>query len=217
MSKPAEPADNAEKIVKEFVGAVTRPDLDPRVLQRRLDDLARLGAREVSATTLMTERVIGRTSGAEQAVIDKLAELREEVNPESGRRRVQRVRELVNELQDARSRLQQENAGIDQDRRALAVQTQMLARYVQLTERIASELGSRPAPSDVVDAVQHRRGALASHLEVARQADAALELIETHNRKLIEAVDTVSTTDAAVHAAAAVPQALRRVQQEPPA
>jgi hypothetical protein len=192
---PAEPLARIEQVVADFVGAVTRADVSRREVERRLDDVGQLGAREISATTLIAARIAERSSDSTAAAVgERLAELREAVEGRRSRRQRKRVHEIVGGLQDARARIEQANAALAQDGVALASALEGLRQYGRLADRLDEECTSRAAATDVIDAVRHRRDAIAMHVSVAEQADAALHVMMSSNEKLIRGIGVATTT-----------------------
>jgi uncharacterized protein YaaN involved in tellurite resistance len=207
---PAESAGNIERVVAEFVDAVTRADLPRRELDRRLDDVGQLGAREISATTLIAARIVDHTlQPADSPVGEQLARLRDVIEGRRGRRQRKRVHHIVSEMQEARARLDETIARLMQERVALGSVTNDLRRYLRLTERLDEECSGRAASPEVLDAVRGRHDVIAQHLRVAEQADAALRVMVSNDQALVRAIGVATTTSvAALSSSIAVADAL---------
>jgi uncharacterized protein YaaN involved in tellurite resistance len=118
-----------------------------------------------------------------------------------------RVRRIVPSLDADRDTLEQDNAALAQQERALWTEIQTLRRYASLAERIddlvearagALEAGdpvrARHLREDALFSVRRRRRDLLLQLAVATQAYAALRLIEQDNLEVIWAIRVASTT-----------------------
>ena len=117
------------------------------------------------------------------------------------------VREVVPALDAAGQALEQDNAELGQQERALWAEILILRRYAALAarlddlivERIASieagdESRARSLRDDALLAVRHRRRDLLLQLAVASQGYAALRLIEQDNLQVIWAIRGATTT-----------------------
>ena len=126
---------------------------------------------------------------------------------ESLREAEERVRRIVPSLDADRETLEQDNAALAQQERALWTEIQTLRRYASLAERIddlvearagALEAGdpvrARHLREDALFSVRRRRRDLLLQLAVATQAYAALRLIEQDNLEVIWAIRVASTT-----------------------
>jgi hypothetical protein len=206
----AEPDGQVERIVAEFVEAVTRPDIGGDALRRRITDIDGLGAREVTATTSVTERLLDGPAARDVEIAAIVREYRESVESgDDSRRQRRRIQELLGRLQDARAGVEQRRAARAHDERALAMQVDALRRYASVAEQIDDALATRSVPSTVAEAVRHRRLVLATHLSAVEQAQAALRLMALKDEEILSALDLAATTTAVARNAAAM---ARRIQ-----
>ena len=207
----AEPDGQIERIVAEFVEAVTRPDIGDGALRRRITDIDALGAREVAATTSVTERLLDAPTSQDGDIVATVREYRECVEKDDdSRRQRRRTQELLGRLQDARAVVEQRRAGRAQDERALAMQVDALRRYTLVAEQIDDALATRSAPTAVVEAVRHRHLVLATHLVAVEQAQAALRIMALKDEEILSALELATSTTAAARNAAAM---ARRLQE----
>lgn len=207
-----------DALVAELVDGIVRADPGSREYLRRIDDLTRIGDREVRATAAMSAQLLVNDLGSNGTVSSCLSELRrtiEAVGPESTKRgsarraekAQRRVQEVVAELQDAGATLNQGNAVVGQQQRALGTQLQSLRQYACLAERLDTALQARidalaatdPARAqalrdDALWAIRQRHHDLVVHLAVTMQGYSALEVVAANNRELIRAVRIATTT-----------------------
>jgi len=119
----------------------------------------------------------------------------------------ERVRRIGPSLDADRETLEQDNAALAQQERALWTEIQTLRRYASLAERIddlvearagtleaSDPVRARHLREDALFSVRRRRRDLLLQLAVATQAYAALRLIEQDNLEVIWAIRVASTT-----------------------
>src|SRR5262249_49747000 len=146
-----------------------------------------------------TARDVERVAADGDATSDKLTDALREAE--------QRVRRIVPSLDADRETLEQDNATLAQQERALWTEIQTLRRYASLAARIdeliearaealeaADPSRSRRLREDALYSVRRRRRDLLLQLAVATQAYAALRLIEQDNLEVIWAIRVASTT-----------------------
>jgi hypothetical protein len=206
----AEPDGQVERIVAEFVEAVTHPDIGGDTLRRRISDIDALGAREVAATTSVTERLLDAPVAQDAEIAATVRDYCECVESgDDSRRQRRRTQELLGRLQDARALVEQRRAARAHEERALAMQVDSLRRYAFVAEQIDDALATRPAPSAVADAVRHRRLVLMTHLSAVEQAQAALRIMALKDEEILSALELATTTTAAARNAAAMVRKLQ--------
>jgi hypothetical protein len=198
--------------------------------RRAIGAIDRLGDREVRTTTRIVAAFHERPRQALREVLADQAPLRRNLDrlnrtardvegvasdtarstTELGsaiRRAETCVREVVPALDAAGQALEQDNAGLAQQERALWAEILTLRRYAALAarlddlmvDRIASieagdEARARSLRDDALLAVRHRRRDLLLQLAVASQGYAALRLIEQDNLQVIWAIRGATTT-----------------------
>ena len=132
------------------------------------------------------------------------------------------VQRIVAALLDDVGELEQDNATIGQEQKALFIQMETLREYAYMAERLDASLEARCEAigaaqkdrarvlrEDVLFAVRRRRQEILMQLAVAVQGHAALRVVEVNNRELIRALRTATTTTvAALRTAVMVTQAV---------
>lgn len=132
------------------------------------------------------------------------------------------VQRIVGALLDDVSELEQDNAAIGQEQKALFTQMETLRQYAYMAERLDASVQARCEALDaaqkdraralrdeVLFAVRRRRQDILMQLAVAVQGYAALRVVEVNNRELIRALRTATTTTlAALRTAVMVAQAV---------
>jgi hypothetical protein len=119
----------------------------------------------------------------------------------------ERIRGLVAELDEDRATLEADNAGIDQQERALWIEIETLRRYAVLGARLDELVGNQvealratnPAAArslelEALHAIRRRRRDLLLQLAVATQGYAALRIVEQDNLEVIWAIRAATTT-----------------------
>jgi hypothetical protein len=214
-ARAAEPGGQVERMVAEFVEAVTRPDLGGDALRRRINDIDGLGAREVAATTSVTERLLEAPAAQDTDIVATVREYRECVErDDDSRRQRRRIQGLLGRLQDARAAVEHRRAARVQDERALRMQVDSLRRYASVAEQIDDALTTRPVPIAVVEAVRHRRLVLSTHLSAIEQAQAALRIMALKDEEILSALALATTTTAAARNTATIVRKLRAAQSD---
>ena len=132
-----------------------------------------------------------------------------------------RMQEILDELNEGRLLLEQDNATIVQEAGSLGIEIETLRQYAYLTERIDRLLTARieamtesePARAqalrvDVLVVVRRRRQEILTQLAITTQGFAALRIVEENNAEVIRAVAAaISTTSAAMRTAVMTAQA----------
>lgn len=132
-----------------------------------------------------------------------------------------RLQEILDQLNEGRFALEQDNAAIVQEEGSLGTEIETLRQYAHLAERIDQLLTARieamaePEPArahalrvDVLAVVRRRRQEILTHLAITTQGFAALRIVEENNAEVIRAVaSAISTTTAAMRTAVLTAQA----------
>jgi uncharacterized protein YaaN involved in tellurite resistance len=219
-----------DSTASEFARALVAAPIGSRSFERSIRAIDGLGAREVAATTQIAARFQDRPVRAVEAVLaDRapltrhLRELRESAtalvrrvssdgdDPDAVARAVaeaeDRIRGLVTALDEDRATLEVDNAGIDQQERALWIEIETLRRYAVLAARLDELVGDRVEALRVSDpraarslelealhSIRRRRRDLLLQLAVATQGYAALRIVEQDNLEVIWAIRAATTT-----------------------
>jgi uncharacterized protein YaaN involved in tellurite resistance len=219
-----------ETTASEFARTLIAAPIGSRAFERSVRAIDGLGAREVAATTQIAARFQDRPVRAVEAVLaDRssltrhLRELRESAtalvrrvssdsdDPDAVARAVaeaeDRIRGLIAALDEDRATLEVDNAGIDQQERALWIEIETLRRYAVLAARLDELVGeqveaqrasdpraARSMELDVLHAIRRRRRDLLLQLAVATQGYAALRIVEQDNLEVIWAIRAATTT-----------------------
>jgi uncharacterized protein YaaN involved in tellurite resistance len=129
---------------------------------------------------------------------------------------------IVGALREGGATLEQDNAAIAQEQKALWSQMETLRQYTYLAEKLDTSLEAqvnhiaigdperaKVLQEDILYPVRRRRQEILTQLAVAVQGYAALRVVEVNNRELVRAVRTATTTTvAALRTAVMVAQAL---------
>lgn len=120
------------------------------------------------------------------------------------------IQRIVAALLDDVGELEQENAAIGQEQKALFTQMETLRQYAYMAERLDASLEARcealgatqkdrarALRDEVLFAARRRRQEILMQLAVAVQGYAALRVVEVNNRELIRALRTATTTTVA--------------------
>ena len=132
-----------------------------------------------------------------------------------------RLQEILDQLNEGRLMLEQDNAAIVSEASSLGMEIETLRQYAYLTERIDQLLSARieamvelePARAnglkvDVLAVVRRRRQEILTQLAITTQGFAALRIVEDNNAEVIRAVaSAISTTTAAMRTAVMTAQA----------
>jgi uncharacterized protein YaaN involved in tellurite resistance len=132
-----------------------------------------------------------------------------------------RLQEILDQLNEGRLLLEQDNAAIVQEGGSLGTEIETLRQYAYLAERIDQLLTARieamaePEPArahalrvDVLAVVRRRRQEILTQLAITTQGFAALRIVEENNAEVIRAVaSAISTTTAAMRTAVMTAQA----------
>ena len=132
-----------------------------------------------------------------------------------------RLQGILDQLNEGRFLLEQDNAAIAHEESSLAAQLEMLRRYALLAARIDAGLVARldvlaatdPARADslrvdVLAVVRRRRQEVLTQQAIALQGLSALHIVRDNNAEVIRAVaSAVSTTTAAIRTAVMTAQA----------
>ena len=230
MELPPDVVARIETTASEFARALVAAPIGSRAFERSIRAIDGLGAREVAATTQIAARFQDRPVRAVEAVLaDRapltrhLRELRESAtglvrrvssdsdNPDAVARAVaeaeDRIRDLIAALDEDRATLEVDNAGIDQQERALWIEIETLRRYAVLAARLdvlvsdqldalrTSDPGAaRSLEVEALHAIRRRRRDLLLQLAVATQGYAALRIAEQDNLEVIWAIRAATTT-----------------------
>jgi uncharacterized protein YaaN involved in tellurite resistance len=210
---------------REFLASAA---MSGRVLDRRFHaiDAALLGSHAPMARQLADLRKVaaridpGRLKlGGKRSADDEIHELDRyferfgDVQP--------RLQEILDQLNEGRFLLEQDNAAIAHEESSLAAQVETLRRFALLAARIDDGLAARldsisatdPARADslrvdVLAVVRRRRQEVLTQQAIAMQGLSALHIVRDNNVEVIRAVaSAVSTTTAAIRTAVMTAQA----------
>jgi uncharacterized protein YaaN involved in tellurite resistance len=132
-----------------------------------------------------------------------------------------RLQEILDQLNEGRLLLEQDNAAIVSEASSLGMEIETLRQYAYLTERIDQLLTARidamaesdPTRAhalrvDVLAVVRRRRQEILTQLAITTQGFAALRIVEENNGEVIRAVaSAINTTAAAMRTAVITAQA----------
>jgi uncharacterized protein YaaN involved in tellurite resistance len=132
-----------------------------------------------------------------------------------------RLQSILDQLNEGRFRLEQDNAAIAHEESSLAAQVETLRRYALLAARIDDGLASRldslavtdraradSIRMDVLTVVRRRRQEVLTQEAIALQGLSALHIVSDNNAEVIRAVaSAVFTTSAAIRTAVMTAQA----------
>ncbi len=132
-----------------------------------------------------------------------------------------RMQEILDQLNEGRLLLEQDNAAIVQEEGSLGTEIETLRQYAYLAERIDQLLAARiealteseqarahALRVDVLAVVRRRRQEILTQLAITTQGFAALRIVEENNAEVIRAVaSAISTTTAAMRTAVMTAQA----------
>ncbi len=226
------------RLVDGFIKRLAATDVHDEGFGRLEAELARIGEREVVATSQMSARLVERPVRAiggflvrKAPVARSLAELREIVedmeahaadgSPDRYARAQGRVRVIASRLDTQKAELLRDLAEVDQERRSLWLELVSLRNHAHLAARLDEALerhiedveGADPGRARVLRtdlqlAVRQRRRDLLTHLAVATQGLAALQVIGHNDREIVRAIQAATTTTiAALQTAVAVARA----------
>ncbi len=210
---------------REFV---TTAAMSGRLLDRRFRamDAALLGSRAPMARQLADLRKVAaqidparlklggkRTSEEEIRELDRYFERFGDAQP--------RLQEILDQLNEGRFLLEQDNAALANEEASLGSEIETLRRYALLAERIDEHLAARiegiaasdPARADglrinLLSVIRRRRQEILTQQAIATQGLAALRIVRDNNDEVIRAVAlAISTTTAAMRTAVMTAQA----------
>jgi uncharacterized protein YaaN involved in tellurite resistance len=133
-----------------------------------------------------------------------------------------RLQEVLDQLNEGRFRLEQDNATIANEESSLASEVETLRRYAFLAERIDHHLAERIEEMESVDperarrleidlltVIRRRRQEILTQQAITTQGLAALRIVQDNNAEVIRAVaSAVTTTMAAMRTAVMTAQAV---------
>ncbi len=190
--------DHLDLIVERFVASVARADTRERA--RLVGEIDRMGAKEMQATSAVSQRLVAQPLGGSTGRVSLervLADLRGGIGASGSRqfRKQQRkTLDAIAALNDAADALERNTALLVADHTALSSQVEPLRECSAFVTKLDIGLASANAPDEVVAAARRRRLDLDTHFAVVLQAVAALSLLELTSRELLVALRTASAT-----------------------